>query len=336
MAVTIKEIAKLANVSAATVSMALNNKEGISPVTKEKVIKIAKERGYSLSKKNNATKGNLQLTIYKKHSKVVKDTPFFQALIEGIEAEARHNSYKLNITYISSASSISSIMSDLKKHSVDGMLLLGTEMEEEDFAGFLDIDIPILLLDSNFINIDANSVVIDNIGGTYKGTKYLIENGHTKIGYLQSSTSIRNFSERFEGYRKALNEFKIKYNREYLIQLMPSMDGAYKDMNEYLSQGPNLATAYVADNDLVAMGAMKAIKEHSINIPDQISIIGFDDMPFCMMVEPTLTTINVNKKIFGHLAVDNLIDIIQGKNKCFCKTVLGVNLVQRKSVLKMN
>ena len=336
MAVTIKEIAKLADVSAATVSMVLNDKEGISPVTRERVLKIAKDKGYSFSKKSNAAKGNLQLTIYKKHSKVVNDTPFFQTLIEGIESEARHNSYKLNITYISSHSDITSVMSDAKKHSVDGMLLLGTEMEEEDFVKFLNFDIPILLLDSNFVDVNSNSVVIDNVSGTYKGTKYFIEKGHTQIGYLKSSISIQNFKERFEGYRKALNEHQIEFDPGYVIPLMPNMDGAYKDMKAYLAGKPNLATAYIADNDLIAMGAIKAIKELSINIPDQVSIIGFDDMPFSMMVEPALTTISVDKKFFGRLAVDNLIDIIQGKNRSFFKTVLGVDLVERKSVRDLN
>lgn len=336
MAVTIKEIAEKANVSSATVSMVLNNKKGISSATRENVLKIVKDLGYSFSsnKKNSTSnRGNLQLTIFKKHSKVVSDTPFFQALTEGIESEARHNSYKLNITYMSRSANINDIKKDLKKNSIDGMLLLGTEMDEQDFIEFLDIDIPILFLDSNFININANYVVIDNISGAYKGTKHLLDNGHRNIGYLKSSISIQNFEERYEGYKKALDEAQITNSSNYIVSLMPTMNEAYKDMKKYLSGNPYLPTAYIADNDIIAMGAIKALKENSYKIPEDISIVGFDDMPFCTMIEPTLTTINVNKKIFGHLAIDNLIDIIERKKNYKLKTVLSVTLILRNSVM---
>jgi LacI family transcriptional regulator len=209
-------------------------------------------------------------------------------------------------------------------------------MEEEDFYILNRVNVPVILLDSNSLNINANYVVLDNVMGTYKASQYLIRMGHSKIGYLKSSIPIVNFNERYEGYRKALEENGMEIAKENTYLLMPSMDGAYKDMIEHLAKNPELPTAFVADNDLIAMGAVKAFKEKGIGIPERVSIIGFDDMPFCSMTEPTLTTIKVNKKEFGRMGVDNLIGIIEGKNKCFCKTVLGVDLVERNSVKDMN
>lgn len=336
MSVTIKEIARKAEVSSATVSMILNNKPGISRATRERVLKIVGEYGYSLvsvRKGPAKNKGNLQLAIYKKHSKVVADTPFFQALIEGIESGTRHNSYQLTIKYLSGNSDPDGVIADLRENSVDGMLLLGTEMEKQDLRNFLKIDIPILLLDSYFPDINASCVVIDNVSGVYTATKHLLEEGHREIGYLKSSVAIQNFKERYEGYLKALADAGLAPEAAFTVPLSPTMDGAYEDMAAYLGRKPGLPTAFVADNDIIALGAIKALKENSIKIPEEISIIGFDDMPFCTMTEPSLSTINVNKKILGQLAVENLISMIERKNSFHCKTALGVTLVQRGSVI---
>jgi len=124
---------------------------------------------------------------------VVSDTPFFHALIEGIESKARYYSYQLIIKYLSDSSDINEIRKEIKENSIDGMLLLGTEMEEEDFIKFTGIEVPVLLLDSYFMNINANYVVIDNISGLYKATRYLLDKGHREIGYLKSSIPIQNF-----------------------------------------------------------------------------------------------------------------------------------------------
>lgn len=335
MSITINEIAQKARVSTATVSMVLNNKPGISDATREKVLKIADELGYSVSplkKTNYKNKGRLQLTIYRKHSKVVGDTPFFQTLIEGIESKARYYSYQLIIKYLSDSSDIDLLRKELKENSIDGMMILGTEMEEQDFVSFTEMDIPVLLLDSCFMNINANYVVIDNTGGLYKATKYLLDKGHREIGYLKSSIPIQNFRERYEGYLKALAEANLVPNSRYTIPLIPAMEGAYEDMVKALAKKTSLPTAFVADNDIIAFGAMKALKENNIKIPDDVSIVGFDDMPFCTVTEPKLTTINVDKNAFGQLAVENLVYMMENGKRAYWKTTLGVTLVERGSV----
>ncbi len=336
MTIKIKEIAKKANVSIATVSMALNNKEGISKKTKDKIMKIVNESGYSATLIKNSdlkNKGNIQLTIYKKHSKVLADTPFFQALIEGIESKSRHNGYNLIINYISSNSlNIEDVKASLKENEISGMLILATEMEEKDLLYFSNLDIPIMVLDAYFLGIPADYVVINNVSGGYLGTHYLMDCGHTQIGYLKSSYPIKNFNERYEGYLKALNEKKLNVNPDFVVELSPSMEGAYEDMIKHLNISQKLPTAFFSDNDLIAFGAMKAFKEKGINIPEDISIVGFDDMPFCTMIDPPLTTISVNKKTFGKLAVEKLLLSIKNKLDYTSKTTLDVTLIKRNSV----
>jgi LacI family transcriptional regulator len=335
LSTTVKEIAIKANVSPATVSMILNNKPGISPETRERVLRIIEESGYSVSplkKQTPKCKGRLLLAIYKKHSKVLGDTPFFQALIEGIEHKARHNSYQLTINYMSGSVDMDSLAANLQENVIDGVLLLGTEMEAQDFRNFLQLDIPLLLLDSYFMNISADYVVIDNASGVYRGTEHLLEAGHREIGYLKSSVPIQNFQERYEGYGKALAEHGLAPVPDFTVELQPSMDGSYEDMLRFLSRKPRLPSAFVADNDIIALGAIRALKENNIRIPEEISIIGFDDMPYCTLIEPRLSTIRVDKNILGQLAVENLIARIERKSGYHCRTALGVTLVQRESV----
>ena len=339
MSITIKEIADKANVSTATVSMVINNKPGISLVTRERVLDIVRSLGYNPSPlKNSGTKhnGTIQLTVYKKHSQVVADTAFFEALIFGIETTARLNGYQLTIKSVSG----DMLNTDLARaewddDTVEGILFLGTEMDRDDMLRVLKIDKPILVLDTYFLGICANYVVIDNINGVFMGVNHLIEKGHKNIGYLKSSVTIQNFIERYEGYVKAMNGSNFDINPEYTVPLNPTIEGAYRDMYSYLSKKPGVPTAFFADNDIIACGAMKAMKEAGIKVPQDISIIGFDDMPFCTIIEPTLSTIGVNKKMLGTLAVENLIGLIAGDNNYHAKTLLGVDLILRDSAISV-
>lgn len=336
MPMRIKDIAEKAEVSPATVSMVLNNKAGISPETRNKVLNVVSESGYSKSILKEAlikNKGSIQLIVYKKHSRVVADTPFFQQLIEGVESKARNSGYQLLIKYISGGKpDINALMHEADDNQINGLLILGTEMDYSDIAHFMSIKMPFIFVDSYFLGVSAGYVVINNTGGSYIGTKYLLEKGHTEIGYLKSSIPIQNFLERYEGYYKALLEKDLPVESKYCIPLGPSMEDSYEDMKCFLKKNTGLPTAFIADNDLIAFGAMKALRECGVKIPDDVSVIGFDDMPFCNFSEPPLTTIGVDKKLFGKLAVDNLVSLMENKVHYNTKTVMDVELIERSSV----
>ena len=338
MPVTIREIANKANVSTATVSMVINNKPGISSQTRERVLNIVESYGYNVSPlKNSFSKrnGTIQLTIYKKHSQVVADTAFFEALIAGIETTARLNGYQLTIKSVTSQRlDADLIRSEWNDDTVEGILLLGTEMDVCDMQNTMKIDKPLLVLDACFLGICSNYVIIDNINGVFMGVRHLIENGHRKIGYLRSSIIIQNFLERYEGYNKAMTDSNLECNHGFTVPLRPTIEGAYEDMIAYLAGSPDLPTAFFADNDIIACGAMKALKETGIKIPQDVSLVGFDDMPFCTITEPQLSTISVNKKMLGTFAVENLIGLITSNSDYHSKTLLGVELISRDSVLK--
>jgi LacI family transcriptional regulator len=340
MSITIKEIAEMANVSTATVSMVINNKPGISTPTRKKVLSIVETCGYIISPLKNSlalNNGTIQLTIYKKYSQIATDTAFFEALIGGIESKTSLSGYQLTIKSVVGRNlDIDLIYSKGNGTARDGILLLGTEMKRDDMLRITKLDIPLLVVDACFMGINSNYVAIDNVSGVFMGVNHLIDNGHIKIGYLQSSIPMLNFLERYEGYEKALHMSGISCNYDYTVQLRPTIDGAYDDMSTYLSKNPKLPTAYFADNDVIAFGAIKALKEKSVRIPDDVSIVGFDDIPFCTVVEPALSTVSVNKKVLGEIAVENLINLMSNNYDYHSKTLLGVELISRDSVLSIN
>lgn len=333
----VKDIASALNLSPATVSLALNNKPGVSSKTEEKIMNYIKKNGYSVKspKKNPLSDSrNIRFIIYKKHGKVVSDTSFFTQLIEGIESETRKNGYNLIISYIYKFKDNMEVIDYLIKNPPDGIIILATEMSREDLKVFDKIAAPKVLLDNCFEEEKIDSIVINNEHGAYAATEHLIKMGHTKIGYLHSSVIINNFLKRNQGYIRALNSYNIKFDESMVFNLESTIEGAYRDMAEILSKNPKMPTAFFADNDIIALGAIKAMKEFKIRIPEDISIIGFDDMPFCMLNEPTLSTMKVFKQRMGKIVVDRLIEKIEDNVPEFVKIEVGTELVQRSSVIK--
>ena len=334
MSISAKELAQKLNISAATVSMVLNRKPGISEKTRNIVIEAAKEYGYDFSKKWNLSeeKGNIQYVIYKKHGTVVGDTPFFSQMTEGIEKACKAEGYELQINYFYENQDIDAQIQALSEKNCQGILLLGTEMDVDYFPPFSRLKVPMVILDTYFEELNCDSVLINNVQGAYRATNYLIEKGMTEVGYLRSSCPIGNFAERADGYYKALRHHHLPTNHPFIHSLPPSMEGAYLDMVHILQEKPVIAQAYFADNDLIAAGAMRAFEEFGFQIPEDISIIGFDDMPICDFLDPPLTTMEVPKKRLGELAMKQLVNKISKEPKLTVKVEVSVKLHERKSV----
>lgn len=334
MAISAKELAKKLNISPATVSMVLNNKYGISDATRERVLNAAREYGFDFSKldSKSSNTGIIQLVIYKKDGMVVSDTPFFSQLIEGINHGCTEQNFVLQITYFYENMSVDEQVENINKSDCSGILLLGTEMTLEDFDCFSSVNKPIIILDTYFNELNYDFVKINNVRGMYSAVEYLISKGFRNIGYLRSSYEISNFTERFDGYCKAMNKHAIPIKAEYIHKLTPTADGAYSDMKKITELDTEFADAYVADNDLIASGSIRAFKEAGIKIPEDISVIGFDNMPLCDILEPPLSTIDVPKQKLGIIAVYQLVKRIKNHDDIFTTTEISPTLYTRKSV----
>lgn len=335
MSITAKELAKKLNLSAAAVSMALNGKPGVSTNTRKLVLETAEKYGYDFTRiaEKHTTTGSIYFVIFKKHGAVVDDTPFFSQVSEGIVDACKHADYKLNIRYIyEDADDFTSQIEEIQFSDCIGIILLGTEMTPEDLKSFQKMPIPFVLLDTYFETIACDYVLINNVQGAYLATSYLIKKTKKQPGYLQSSYSIGNFAERNSGFFKAVRAYGMSSRNSIVHRLTPSIDGAYADMKEILENKEELAPCYFADNDLIAVGAMKALKEYGHSIPKDIAIVGFDNVPFSRIIEPSLTTIHVPKQYMGEAAVNRLITMLNEKGSQPVKIEISTQLIERKSV----
>lgn len=333
MSISAKELAAKIHLSPATVSMVFNNRSGVSEATKKIVLEAAKKYDYVPSKTSALGKWAIQLVIYQKHAMVVSDTPFFLQVIEGVTQECSEKNGIVNISYLTGSSDVQQQIKNLSSMSGDGMILLATEMSREDFNILQGLEVPVVVLDCYYDDLDYDCVVINNSQGAYCAADYLVRMGHCRIGYLHSSVSISNFAERAAGYQKALEAYGISVEERYVLRLSPMSAQGYQDMVRILEQKPELADAYFADNDIIAAAAMKAFREYGYRVPEDISIVGFDDMPLCDIMNPPLSTMRVDKRQLGRTAVKCLLTRMNGEKHGKMKIALQTALVCRESVL---
>ncbi len=331
----VKEVAQKSGVSVSTVSLVINNKPGISAQTRQRVFSALKALGYqdyAPRGAGKAKKQSIQFVLYKKHGQVVADTPFFADVLEGVDEQVKKHGYTLSVIYINEGQGVEEQIGGILASGCAGYILLATEMTHKDIDIFTRLGVPFVVLDSYFEEIAQDIVVINNVQGAFLATCHLCEMGHNAIGHLKSRVPINNFYERKDGYKKALKYRKVSYNAEYVFAVGSSVETAYADMKQHLASGRKLPSAFFADNDIIAIGAVRALREAGVRIPQDVSIVGFDDIPMCEMLEVPLTTICVPKRYIGKVAVDRLVEILDGGSEACVKIEVSTDLVERASV----
>ena len=334
MAVTAKQIAQQLNLSEAAVSMALRGKPGVSTKTRQRVLEAARTLGYDLDRHPQPREGGsicfLFFDLYDKHA--IFDSPFFTAMMNGVERALQGTGFRLIIQHVHSAEALPGQLQELQAAGCSGIILLGTEMGKEDFAPFAALSLPLVLLDVAFDTTNCNCVVINNVDGACTATEYLIRHTHSQPGYLRSSYFISNFDERADGFYKALRKNGLHTADSVVHSLAPSIDGAYADMLALLDQGVQPAKCYFADNDSIAIGAMRALKERGYRIPRDIAIVGFDNLTFSAYVDPPLTTMHVPSEYLGRLGVERLLALLSEPEHHPVKIAVSPTLLKRQSV----
>ena len=341
MPIRAKDIAEQLGVSTATISLVLNGKPGISEKTRQKVLRGIEELGYGYliqeqqeSAEENRTIG---FVIYKNNGELLGMNSFFPLILDGIELTARQFGFNLVIINIE-RKEIESQIQYINDANCAGYVVFATEMQEEEVVFFESLGIPFVLFDNYFINKWINSVKVNNEQGTYLSVKYLYEMGHRKIGYLGSGLEIRSFIERKKCSFSAMESFGLKGMEKYSFDIGYPHENAEAGMKSVLENTPKegLPTAFIADNDLVAVGAMQAAKRLGYRVPDDISFVGYDDRPVCTLVEPKLTTIQLPRERFGAEAVERLIHMIQKDGDSCIKLEINGKLMERDSVKRIN
>lgn len=335
MSVTAKELSAMLGLSESAVSLALNNKPGVSTATRQRVLDAATKHGYDLTRKAVALsvkKGTICFVIYKKSGAVVGDTPFFSALSDGIGLGCKSVGYDFVTRYLYEDEDVDEQIYILKSARFSGIILLATEMREAALSRFSSLQMPMVVLDAYFESIEQDYILINNVQGAYLATSYLISKRRSQPGYLRSAYPISNFDQRADGFYKAIRAQGMSTSKSVVHRLTPSEEGSYEDMKALLAAGEEPVNCYFADNDHIAIGAMKALTEAGYRIPKDIAVVGFDDLPLCEYMNPPLTTICVPTHFMGQTAAKRLAQVIEERNSLPIKIEINTSLKKRKSV----
>lgn len=329
----IDDIARLANVSKASVSLALNNKKGISEETKRRILDIAEEHGYKprtyvKTEKTNKVFRFVACTSSGIITNQYESQPFFMELIKNIDQSVSSEGYSLIMSSVE-VNELESRLTQLEKEQEsDGIILLGTNLTTEQILIVKQIHSNLVILDTCDEVVSATFIVMNNVMGSYQATNHLISHGHTKIGYLQSTTRMFNFEEREKGFRKALSQYPEKDFDITIFPMSPTEVSSQQMFEEKLQQLHEKPTAFIAECDYMAISAMKTFNKLNINVPEDVSIIGFDNIPEAMIVSPELTTIDVNQAEIVRSAIEQL---LLNKEEFTKKIIIDTSLINRNS-----
>ena len=330
MAATILDVAKLCGYSKATVSRAFASPEQVSEKTRNKIYQAAQQLNYTPDAIARAmVRGrtdNIGFIIYEKQYPVVMN-PFYSPIFESVMQTCGRKGYSL---FISSHG-------DLKlpngqtcvKKQLDGIILAG-HSDEQLVSDLRRQNMPVVLLNNELDMDDLTCITTDQYGGAALAMHHLIEKGHRRIGLLAGNFSPHVYMSRYNAYRDVLTENGCEIDPQLIKTIEPTVEDAIESTQKLLAL-ENRPTALFCTNDTIAIGAVKAILRSGLRIPEDIAVVGYDDSENSRMIEPELTTVQVDKTAMGRLAAERLIALIEGEAPRKETIQTTVKLVVRKS-----
>lgn len=332
--VTIRDIAQATGVSATTVSNVIHGKAGrVSAETIQNINNAIKELGYvpnlsarSLLSGSSKVVGFVNHVITKENTTFMDD-PFHSASIGVIESALRENGYYLMLRTVETAEELADF---IQNWNMDGLFFTGI-FKDKFFDSIAGLNIPVVLIDSYVHTPKFCNVGLEDFTGSYNATHHLISHGHKRIAF--ASPNIKDggvLQERFLGYKAALAEASIPFDKDLVFQHEMDMESCYAASNEIIKH-PDI-TGLVVSADIMAAGIMAGLKSHGLRIPEDISIVGFDDVTVAQLVSPALTTIRQDLNLKGRLAVDFMLQLLSGKPLETTEITLPTRLIERESV----
>lgn len=337
-----RDIAETLGISTTAVSLALNNRPGVSEATRRRVLELVSdstlEAMQTLNEDTSPAAQSILLNIHKKHGNIINDKPFFSDVVEAAQQELLRRGYNMILSHYVPEQSLSQYIQYIKGLPIVGMILMATEMDETDLSYYKDLEVPIILMDSSFDLEDLDSVSLDNQTAMYRAFNYAFQMGHRRIGYLKSATYINNFGHRMDGFYKGIREHQLEAEPHPILTLPCDVQGAYREMSSFLDRLPPdflMPSLFLSDLDYIAIGVMSALKEHGYRIPEDISFIGYDDVYTSALCDPPLTTIRVNHSEIGCFAAKALSDRINAPHCDHVTIQVSSQLIIRDSVKKL-
>jgi LacI family transcriptional regulator len=327
---TIHDVAKRAGVGSITVSRVINNSGYISSDTRERVQKAIVELGYVPNTLARSLRSRRTDTV----ALVVTDitNPFFTTLARGVEDAANEAGFTVIFCNTDeSATKEEKYLNVLLQKQVDGILLVPTQSSLGTIQQILNHGTPVVVLDRRIPAMDVDTVRCDSVDGAYQLTKYLISLGHRQIAVMSGAVGVSTADDRVAGYRKALEECGISISDRYILRGEFTPDSGYS-MTKQAINLPLRPTALIAANNFITIGAMKALQEVGVEVPEDMALAGFDDLPPAIVTFPFFTVVSQPAYEMGRQAMQLLLKRLKNKEKgVFEEMILPTQLIIRHS-----
>ncbi|ENM5899966.1 substrate-binding domain-containing protein [Vibrio mimicus] len=331
---TMKDIARLAGVSTSTVSHVINKSRFVSDEIAERVNNAAQQLNYAPSALARSLKMNRTKTI---GMLVTTSTnPFFGEVVKGVERSCYHKGYNLILCNTEGDNQrMKASINTLLQKRVDGLLLMCSTLEGERLDVFDRYpDIPVVVMDWGPILFASDKIQDNSLQGGYMAAKHLIECGHREIGCITGPLIRHQAQMRYEGYKRALSEKGIAINPDWIVESDFECEGGYNAFEKLCERG-KLPSALFVCNDMMAMGVIQAANLRGLRVPDDLSLIGYDDVHIAKFMSPALTTIHQPKYRLGKAAIDTLLYRLENPDTTAQVVQLEPTLVARGSVRKL-
>jgi LacI family transcriptional regulator len=327
MATTIKDVAALAQVGIATVSRALNDDPEIAQATKQRVLQACATLGYKRSSiARSLVRGkteNIGVALMSRHAPVILN-PFYAVVTGGIEEVLDAADYHL---LLCSLKRNEELLKLAQEGRVDGLLVVGCDIADHVLEQLKDIRVPIVLVDHHFPGLP--SVMTDHQEGARSAVRHLIEQGRKRIAFVSENLKNPNFRQRLTGYQEALAEADLAYDDRLIAAGGNTWEGGYYAMRKILAHTAP-PDAVLGANDPAAISAMRALREVGLAIPEDVAMVGFDDLHLCAQTSPPLSSVRVDKQGLGRVGAELLLGCLRGE-PAPNHTVLKSHLVVRAS-----
>jgi len=330
---TIKEIAKLANVSPSAVSIVLNNRKGVSEETRGKILEIIEKLQYTPNPNSRRllfNKTNNIAVLFRKNTSPLEHF-FYSDLNRIILHECEALGYNLIFTSVNIEDGNVVLPNVIRAYDADGVIFYG-DADSLLLNAIRKYDIPYVIVDSHVLSNDSLSVNADYMKAAYLAADHLVQLGHLDIAYVGSSFTSNFGGQTFAGFKKAVGEHSMVIPIQWIQVDAVDEASAYLSMKEILSSGKH-PSAVLCAADIFAVGVIKCIKDHGLKIPEDISVVGIDDILLARYLEPPLTTIRIDREEMGRLAIELLMKKINHE-AAESKLLSSYELAQRSSTRK--
>jgi DNA-binding LacI/PurR family transcriptional regulator len=336
---TLKDVAKKAGVAPSTVSRVINDSSRISEETKFKVRKIMDEIGYhpNINARNlvKQRSHNLGLVIPYSTEEAFAD-PFYSEILRGIGVLAHSKGFNLLLlTSNGEEEEKKTVLNAVRGKQIDGVLLLRAKKEDELIDELTKINFPFVIVGRPEEKDKYYWVNNDNITASEKVVDYLIKNGHQKIAMIIGDDNYIMNNDRLEGYRRSFEKNGLKINNDLIIRSdNTDHQNIYMLSQQMIKEHPEI-TAFYGMSDTMAYTIMQAMNDMNVKIPEDISIVGFNNNPMSKIVSPPLTTVDINIYLLGNKATELLIGVINGQVDKYQHTIVPTNIIERDSCKKI-